>query len=348
MRRAAQLVLIFLTSALVTLGIMGANLGIGPPRPRPASEAPADKVNPQTRSANARLLAASGRLREAQDAYLEILQNNSFDPVAMEGLVAVRRQLAADDPAALRRQAAEYRQTIARRGETPEHYSRNSLEILAAASARAAAVIESKRIVTHPTGTTPMTRGRSEPRPQDRHASRVTKGLQPAAPVPLPAATPHPQPPPASAHASPAAPATSAEKPATSADNPAASVDKPAASADKPAASADKPAAGQPSPAPAAVQETVAVLTPSGEPAVTPSQGSLVGIDCQKRTFVLRGANGDEEYFTTPTVTIYARGASSRRLPDFCGLESYLGHAVTVWTVSAGDRRVAKEVSVTP
>lgn len=327
MRRAAQLVLIFLTSALVTLGIMGANLGIGPPRARPASEAPADKINPQTRSANARLLAASGRLREAQDAYLEILQNNSFDPVAMAGLVAVRRQLAADDPAALRRQAAEYRQAIARRGETPEHYSRNSLEILAAASARAAAVIESKRIVAHPTGTTPMTRGRSEPRPQDRHASRVTKGLQPAALVPPPAATPHPQPPPTSAPASPAAPATSA---------------------DKPAASADKPAAGQPSPAPAAVQETVAVLTPPGEPAVTPSQGSLVGIDCQKRTFVLRGANGDEEYFTTPTVTIYARGASSHRLPDFCGLESYLGHAVTVWTVSAGDRRIAKEVSVTP
>ncbi|HET8998978.1 MAG TPA: hypothetical protein VFP86_04970 [bacterium] len=327
MRRAVQLVLIFLTSALVTLGIMGVNLGNGPQRPRPASEAPADKINPQTRSANARLLAETGRLREAQDAYLEILQNNSLDPVAMEGLVAVRRQLAADDPAVLRRQAAEYRQAIARRGETPEHYSRNSLEILAAASARAAAVIESKRIVAHPTDTTPMTRGRSEPRPQDRHASRVTKGLQPAAPLPPPAATPHPQPPPTSAPASPAAPATST---------------------DKPAASADKPPAGQPSPAPAVVQETVAVLTPPGEPVVTPSQGSLVGIDCQKRTFVLRGANGDEEYFTTPTVTIYARGASSHRLPDFCGLESYLGHAVTVWTVSAGDRRIAKEVSVTP
>lgn len=328
MRRAVQLVLIFLASALVTLAIMGANLGIGPQRHQPTSETSADKINPQAkinphaRSATARLLATSGRLHEAQDAYLEILQVNPVDPVAMEGLVAVRRRLAADDPAALRRQAASYRQAIAGGGETPEHYSRDSLEILAVASVRAAAAIESTRSNAHRTEATPTIRGMSGPRLPDRHASRVTKGLPPAAP--------HPQPPPPAAPASPAAPA---------------------AGADKPAASADKPAAGQPSPAPAApaeVQETVAVLTPPGEPAVTPSQGRLVGIDCQKHTFVLRGANGDEEYFTTPTATIYVRGAPSHRLPEFCGLESYLGHAVTAWTVSGGDRRIAKEVGVAP
>ena len=320
MRRAAQLVLIFLASAFVTLAIMGANLGIGPQRHQPASEAPADKTNPYARSATARMLATSGRLHEAQDAYLEILQTNPVDPGAMEGLVAVRRQLAADDPAALRREAAAYRQVLARGGETPEHYSRDSLEILAVASLRAAAAIESTRGGAHRAGPTPTTR-------PDRHTIRVTKGSQPAAPLPPQAAATPPQPPPPVAPVSPAVPA---------------------AGADKPAASADQPAAGQPSPAPADVQETVAVLTPPGEPAVVPSQGSLVGIDCQKRAFVLHGANGDEEYLTTPTVTIYVRGAPSRRLPDFCGLESYLGHAVTAWTVSGGDRRIVKEVSVAP
>jgi hypothetical protein len=327
MRRAAQLVLIFLASAFVTLAIMAANLGIGPQRHQPASEAPTDKTNPYARSATARMLATSGRLHEAQDAYLEILQTNPVDPGAMEGLVAVRRALAADDPAALRREAAAYRQMLARGGETQEHYSRDSLEMLVVASLRAAAAIESTRSGAHRAGTTPTTR-------PDRHTSRVTKGLQPAAPLPPQAAATHPQPPPPAAPVSPAVPAAGA--------------DKPAAGADSPAASADKPAAGQPSPAPADVQETVAVLTPPGEPAVAPSQGSLVGIDCQKRAFVLHGANGDEEYLTTPTVTIYVRGAPSRRLPDFCGLESYLGHAVTAWTVSGGDRRIAKEVSVAP
>jgi hypothetical protein len=89
------------------------------------------------------------------------------------------------------------------------------------------------------------------------------------------------------------------------------------------------------------------VVTPPAEPSVTSNQGSLVRIDCQKHTFVLHDANGDEEYQTTPNVAIYIRGAQSQRLSEFCGLQSYLGHAVTAWTISGGDRKVAKEVSVT-
>ena len=89
------------------------------------------------------------------------------------------------------------------------------------------------------------------------------------------------------------------------------------------------------------------MVTPPAEPSVTSNQGSLVRIDCQKHTFVLHDANGDEEYQTAPNVAIYIRGAQSQRLSEFCGLQSYLGHAVTAWTISGGDRKVAKEVSVT-
>jgi hypothetical protein len=343
MQRAALLVLIFLVSGVATLGIMGAHIRFplrfpqasGPQRDRA-------KTDPGAKYASARILTASGRLREAQDEYLRILQTSPADSTAMRELVGVRRRLAADDPALLRRQATVYRQAIARKVETPEHYSRDSMELLASASLQAAAAIESRR--------SSVRKGAAARPPLDLHATpRSTKGgapipTQSAASATAPAAPPPEKPSPSSPGAIPAAPQPSSAQPPAPAPNAEIPV-TPQPSSPPPPAAPPAPAAGQP-PVSTEAQETVAVVTPPREPSVTSSQGSLVKIDCQKHTFVLHEANGDEEYETTPTVAIYVRGAQSQRLPEFCGLQSYLGHAVTAWTISGGDRRVAKEMSV--
>jgi hypothetical protein len=84
---------------------------------------------------------------------------------------------------------------------------------------------------------------------------------------------------------------------------------------------------------------------PAG-PELAASEGSLAKVDCQNKTFVLRGANGDEEYLAAPIFTIYVRGVRSERLSDFCGLKRHIGRAATVWSVPDGDRKVAKSMSV--
>ena len=91
-------------------------------------------------------LAAAGRLREAQDAYLTILLTGSVrNPKAMEGLVSVRRRLAHDNPEMLRQQAGVYLDAAGRGVDTPEHYSPESMRLLAAASLLAAVRAEAAR-----------------------------------------------------------------------------------------------------------------------------------------------------------------------------------------------------------
>lgn len=83
------------------------------------------------------------RLKEAQDGYLELLVAAPDDRGALRGLVLVRRQLADDDPAILREQAATYRQAIAKAVEiADEHYTSEAMAILAQASMLAANEIE--------------------------------------------------------------------------------------------------------------------------------------------------------------------------------------------------------------
>jgi hypothetical protein len=95
---------------------------------------------------------------------------------------------------------------------------------------------------------------------------------------------------------------------------------------------------------------TVAVVPPpTTGPVSAKSQGSLAKVDCQKKTFVLHGSNGDEEYLTAPNFIIdiiYIRDVGSERLSDFCGLERHLGRAATVWSVPDGDRKIARWMSV--
>jgi hypothetical protein len=83
-------------------------------------------------------------LRDAQDEFLRILLINLEDRDALHGLVAVRRQMAGDDPRVLRRQAAEYEDAIRRGTETREHYTLPAMEALVSASLEAAKEIEAR------------------------------------------------------------------------------------------------------------------------------------------------------------------------------------------------------------
>jgi hypothetical protein len=91
---------------------------------------------------------------------------------------------------------------------------------------------------------------------------------------------------------------------------------------------------------------TVAVVTPSGTPPSTQIQGDLAKVNCQDGTFVLHGANGDEEFATKTGTMIYVRGAKSERVSGVCALEHRLGQTVMVWFVAQGDRRLATSVTV--
>lgn len=90
-------------------------------------------------------MLTAGRLREAQEEFLQLLLTNPSHRDAMLGLVTVRRRLAGDDPTSLRRQAAAYQQAIARRSETEEHFTVEAMALLAQANLIAAEEIEAER-----------------------------------------------------------------------------------------------------------------------------------------------------------------------------------------------------------
>lgn len=86
----------------------------------------------------------AGRLEEAQEDFLQmLLLSGSYDPRAMQGLIRVRRQLAHNDPAQLREQAATFRRAIAGKGEIRGGYTPAAMELIAEASQRAALELES-------------------------------------------------------------------------------------------------------------------------------------------------------------------------------------------------------------
>jgi hypothetical protein len=91
---------------------------------------------------SANKLTAGGQLREAQELYLQVLLVNPDDQEAMQGLVRVRRLLARNNAAELRRQATTYRRTITQGKETEEHYTAIAMDLLAVASLQAAAELE--------------------------------------------------------------------------------------------------------------------------------------------------------------------------------------------------------------
>lgn len=92
--------------------------------------------------ASANNLVGSGKPQEAQELYLAVLLMEPSHQAAMRGLVRVVRLMSRGDPAALRRQAEEYRRAIAQGLETEEHYTGPAMELLARASLQAAAELQ--------------------------------------------------------------------------------------------------------------------------------------------------------------------------------------------------------------
>ncbi len=93
----------------------------------------------------AKQLIMKGRLRDAQDQYLQILVARSpIDQKALLGLARVQGLLTHGDPATLQRQADVYRQTIAQ-GTTGGPYRPRELELLAEASLLAAQQIQAEQ-----------------------------------------------------------------------------------------------------------------------------------------------------------------------------------------------------------
>jgi hypothetical protein len=76
---------------------------------------------------------------------LQELIKSPNDPQAMRALIAVRRRLANDDPALLRRQAAVYQEGITRGMESEEHYTLEAMRVLVKANLAAANEIEAER-----------------------------------------------------------------------------------------------------------------------------------------------------------------------------------------------------------
>ena len=147
----------------------------------------------------------------------------------------------------------------------------------------------------------------------------------------------------------PASPNAQAQKPAppnTQAQKPA----SPNAQAQKPAPpspqSQTQAPLNPPSRAAPDDQAAIPVPLPDVQPTLVQTQGVLVGVDCQQRSFVLHGPQGDQEYFIVGDPPVYIRGARSERLQEFCGLQRFVGNTALAWSRVERGRRIATGVSV--
>jgi len=225
--------------ALVYLGLMQPPKPLVPPAVTtdiPAgAQAPADGGRPSAAGNDwssalsaAKQDIAAGRLREAQEEYLSILLIEPTHEDAMRGLVRVVGLIAKGDPAALRRQAEEYRRAIALGMETEEHYTAPAMELLARASLQAAGVRAAPAGAEAPT---------SAP-----EGPRITR--------PPAASRPAPNPPPATSPAQPKPPRPAPTPPPSRPQRPSPATPPP--SARPPAAARPAPSAAQPAPPPPA------------------------------------------------------------------------------------------------
>jgi hypothetical protein len=350
MRRFVVLSVLLLIAAVAALAVIGARTENPARRPSPqgsTGRTPLNRGGAGQTPAAARL-AAMQHIKEAQKEYLRVLIAAPGDADAMRWVVEIRRQLMGGDPAALRRQAALYQQAAALGRQTPEHYDNQSMRILALADLQAAAEIEAEREAAAgrlPTEAAPgMARG---PASTDSSSSSP-----PPAGARQPDATHPPTP---GARAQTAAPkagnGTTRAKPRAGSPPSRSGAPLTATQPPKGAASPPKTPATPVPPSPASPdssQTAIPVQPSDAQPALVQNQGSLIRVDCQRRSFVLRGPGGDQEYIAANDSLIYVRGAQSEKLADFCALERFLGHTVLAWSRTEGDRRIATDVSVLP
>lgn len=153
--------------------------------PPPSQTTPTNQPTPLTSQPSAgdpsevaRQKLLAGRLEEAQNDYLQLLLSGPYrnDPRVLQVLATIRRRLAHDDPALLRRQATGYRKAIAQNVETEQHYTPEAMELLAQASLIAANELEGQTSAkTQPPGSVAAV----QPSP-------TSEGPKAAAPLPTP------------------------------------------------------------------------------------------------------------------------------------------------------------------
>lgn len=116
--------------------------------------APSDPIPEMLNAAD--VMVAAGKLQEAQERYLDVLLTvGPANQRAVLGLIRVRRRLASDDAALLRKQSDTYTLAAERGITTSEHYSRTAMWLLAKTSLIAAAEIEMSKFPSNPTAAQP-------------------------------------------------------------------------------------------------------------------------------------------------------------------------------------------------
>lgn len=182
----AGLFLLSFIAGLVLSGTIGSRVWpTGPAHPgHPAGSSatpsgPAPVLNQHLVAARRAL--AVGDLRRARNEYLTILLSIDADSAeAWQGLMAVRRRSAGDDPLELRRDAHAYRLAITHAGETDDHYTPQALELLAEASRRAAAQIDAE----HRNAAAESTQTSAAPDQASPHGGPAPPSTKPVPPTP--------------------------------------------------------------------------------------------------------------------------------------------------------------------
>jgi SPOR domain len=212
--------------------------------------------------AKAAQLLLSGHLREAQDVFLEILSLNPRDQAAFHGLAVVRRYMAGDNPATLRRQADAYWEAIRRGVEDEDHHSVRAMETLLTATLQAVQEIEARNPATQAVAGPPQ-------------AATPPAAVQPQNAVPANGKPPFP-PAPAAGSGGPLTPALPGGKASTPAARPAKPpVPQTSAPSGAKALTPPKPAAPQnaiPSSAPPTRQQETPLSAPAPQAPPPPAE----------------------------------------------------------------------------
>jgi hypothetical protein len=114
-----------------------------PQQPTPAASSALQNTLQELETAGWKFLDV-GQLHEAQDSFLRVLVTDPDRPRAMEGLVAVRRKMAGDNPDVVRQQVAPYRDAVARGAAPGKYYTPSAVKLLATAGQRALREIEAQ------------------------------------------------------------------------------------------------------------------------------------------------------------------------------------------------------------
>jgi hypothetical protein len=124
----------------------------------------------------------AGRLREAQDNFLNALAADPGRAAATHGLITVRQRMAEDNPVVVREQLAEYQKAIDR-GTPADQYPLSSLKILVSAGLAAARELEAR---PEPTAPSPPVAAPAAIGPVARQAVIPARGDAPRNPAEAP------------------------------------------------------------------------------------------------------------------------------------------------------------------